>query len=129
METERFGEEIAEQLHPGSVILLFGEMGAGKTTLARGICRALGVEKIKSPSFIIVNVYDGEVPIYHIDLYRLCEMDNATAGEIEEYIWRGDGIKIIEWADRLPKELIPKNALRIRINKISHNERHITIEV
>jgi len=127
-ETEKFGEELACKLHRGMTVLLFGELGAGKTTFTRGICRALGAPLIKSPSFVIINVYSGIIPIYHIDLYRTGDMDTITAYEIQEFIWDDDAIRIVEWAERLPIELIPDDSIAIEIVRISKNEREFHIE-
>jgi len=114
-ETEAFGMRLAEDLSAGSVVAVSGELGAGKTVLARGIARGLGVEGyLKSPSFTIVNEYrEGRLPLYHIDLYRL--EGGALSAELglEEYLY-GDGVCVIEWAERAP-ELIPKDAIRITI--------------
>ena len=127
-ETERLGEELAHKLHQGMTVLLFGNLGAGKTTLTRGICRTFGASLTKSPSFIIINVYEGIIPVYHIDLYRVREMDTVTAGEIQEFLWNEDAVKIVEWAERLPEELVPLNAVHIEIERISENEREFLIE-
>jgi len=116
--TEALGKRLAEGLSAGSVVALRGELGAGKTVLARGIARGLGVEGyLKSPSFTIVNEYhEGRLPLYHIDLYRLpggvanCADDGLA---IEEYLY-GDGVCVIEWAERA-LSLIPDDAIRITI--------------
>jgi len=127
-ETEKFGEELSRQLKPGDTVLLSGSLGAGKTTLTRGICRGLGISIVKSPSFVIVNVYAGKFTVYHIDLYRVESLDPETAGEISEYIWDEDAIKIIEWAEHLPDELIPTGAIKIKLTQKSENQRTITVE-
>ncbi len=127
--TESFGEKIALALIPGTAILLYGALGAGKTTLTRGICRTLGVDSVKSPSYIIVNVYAGNrMTIYHIDLYRVPELDAITAGEIAEYMWDEDAIKIIEWAERLPAELVSGNYIAVKIEKVNNTNRRIKVE-
>jgi tRNA threonylcarbamoyladenosine biosynthesis protein TsaE len=118
-ETEELGERLAEGLSAGSVVALKGELGAGKTVFAKGVARGLGVEGyLKSPSFTIVNEYsEGRVPLYHIDLYRLAEdaMEDGEDGfAIEEYLY-GDGICIIEWAERAAT-LIPADAIRVSIS-------------
>ncbi len=116
--TEEFGKRLAEGLSAGSVVALRGELGAGKTVLARGIARGLGVEGyLKSPSFTIINEYhEGRIPLYHIDLYRLPE-GGADCGDdglaLEEYLY-GDGVCVIEWAERA-LSLIPDDAVMITI--------------
>ena len=127
-ETEKFGESLSRSLAPGDTLLLYGDLGAGKTTLTRGICRGLGISIVKSPSFVIVNVYAGKFTVYHIDLYRVENLDLETAGEISEYMWDEDAIKIVEWAEHLPDELIPTGAIRIKLTRKSENQRTITIE-
>ncbi len=128
-ETELLGEEIAKKIHRGTTILLYGELGAGKTTMTRGICRAFGIDMVKSPSFVMVNVYAGRgIDVYHIDLYRVSELDSETAGEIGEYLWDDDAIKIVEWAENLLDEIIPEKVVAVKIERVSDTEREITIE-
>ncbi len=116
--TEALGMRLAQGLSAGSVVALSGELGAGKTVLARGIARGLGVEGyLKSPSFTIINEYrEGRIPLYHIDLYRFPE-GGADCGDdglaLEEYLY-GDGVCIIEWAERA-LSLIPDDAIKITI--------------
>ncbi|MEH1922178.1 tRNA (adenosine(37)-N6)-threonylcarbamoyltransferase complex ATPase subunit type 1 TsaE [Nostoc sp.] len=104
--TLRLGITLGESLTPGSVILLEGDLGAGKTTLVQGIGKGLGiVEPIVSPTFTVINEYtEGRLPLYHLDLYRL-EPQEVTALNLESY-WEGvefiPGIVAIEWAERLP---------------------------
>ncbi|MHC5858668.1 tRNA (adenosine(37)-N6)-threonylcarbamoyltransferase complex ATPase subunit type 1 TsaE [Nostoc sp.] len=104
--TLRLGITLGESLTPGSVILLEGDLGAGKTTLVQGIGKGLGiVEPIVSPTFTLINEYtEGRLPLYHLDLYRL-EPQEVTALNLESY-WEGvefiPGIVAIEWAERLP---------------------------
>ena len=121
-ETEALGESLAEGLSAGSVVAIRGELGAGKTVLAKGIARGLGVSGyLKSPSFTIINEYsEGRIPLYHIDLYRLPEEGALEAGggiedglALEEYLY-GDGVCIIEWAERAVA-LIPDDAVRVTI--------------
>ncbi|MFP4498003.1 MAG: tRNA (adenosine(37)-N6)-threonylcarbamoyltransferase complex ATPase subunit type 1 TsaE [Vulcanimicrobiota bacterium] len=99
-ETTKLGIIIAHSLKPGDGVLLTGDLGAGKTALTRGICQGLGVEEtVKSPTFVLAWVYQGRVPVYHIDLYRLSDYD-----ELENIGWEemvdSDGIYIVEWADK-----------------------------
>ena len=127
METRALGERLAGQLRPGDVVLLEGELGAGKSELARGIARGLGVtETVTSPSFTILNVYEsGRCPLYHFDWYRLESADELYEMGLDEYLG-GDGIAVVEWPGRCP-EAVPENALRIRLEQAGENERKIEI--
>jgi tRNA threonylcarbamoyladenosine biosynthesis protein TsaE len=127
-ETEGLGRSLAERLKPGDVVALTGELGSGKTRFVQGIARGLDIKGyVKSPSFTIVNVYEGgRLPLYHIDLYRI-----ATGGELEglgleEYIY-GDGVSVIEWADRA-MDMLPEGAIIIKFSYKGECEREIEIE-
>ncbi len=126
-ETRALGERIAGQLRPGDVLLLEGDLGAGKSELTRGIARGLGVtETVTSPSFTILNVYEsGRCPLYHFDWYRLESADELYELGMDEYLG-GDGIAVIEWPGQCP-DAIPENAMRIRLEAAGENERKIDI--
>ena len=126
-ETRALGEKIAARLRPGDVLLLEGDLGAGKSELTRGIARGLGVtETVTSPSFTILNVYEsGRCPLYHFDWYRLESADELYEMGLDEYLG-GDGIAVVEWPGRCP-EAVPENALRIRLEQAGENERKIEI--
>jgi len=95
--TEAIGAEIARDLSPGDVVLVEGDVGAGKTTLIRGACRALGVrEPVTSPTFTIGARYAGRVPVSHLDLYRLEELDAEVPGLLDDYL-TPDAIAFVEW--------------------------------
>ncbi|MFH1379465.1 MAG: tRNA (adenosine(37)-N6)-threonylcarbamoyltransferase complex ATPase subunit type 1 TsaE [bacterium] len=99
-ETIRYGKNISSYLNPGDCVLLYGNLGSGKTVIARGIAQGLGItRRITSPTFTIINEYTGKVPFFHIDLYRLTSSDTVHVG-LEEYMW-GKGISVVEWAERL----------------------------
>jgi tRNA threonylcarbamoyladenosine biosynthesis protein TsaE len=113
-ETAALGERIGRILQPGAVVALRGGLGAGKTCLARGIARGLGVaENVTSPTYTIVSEYRGRVPLYHIDAYRL-----AGDGDFEDLGGRellgGEGVAIIEWSERIPRSL-PQEYVGIEI--------------
>lgn len=110
-ETRRFGERIGRMLQPGDVVLLSGELGAGKTVLAQGIGRGLGVpEPIKSSSFVIMNEYAGtRARLYHADLYRL--EDPAQVAELALDELAASGVLVVEWPERAPGELPPEYLL------------------
>ncbi len=124
-ETRALGERIAERLRPGDVLLLEGDLGAGKSELTRGIARGLGVkETVTSPTFTILNVYEsGRVPLYHFDWYRLESADELYELGMDEYLG-GDGIAVVEWPGRCP-EAVPDTAVRIRLETAGENERII----
>jgi tRNA threonylcarbamoyladenosine biosynthesis protein TsaE len=99
-ETEALGRALGEHLFPGAVILLNGELGAGKTVFARGVARGLGVEAtVQSPTFTLLNAHTGRLPFYHFDLYRL-----ETEGELYDLgfdeVLDGDGVSLVEWAGK-----------------------------
>jgi tRNA threonylcarbamoyladenosine biosynthesis protein TsaE len=96
-ETEAVGETLAAELTPGDVVLVSGDLGAGKTTLIRGASRALGVsEPVTSPTFTIGHTYAGRVPVSHLDLYRLAELDQEDPTLLEDYV-TPEAIAFIEW--------------------------------
>ena len=133
-ETIAFGERLGRYLQRGDIVLLFGDLGAGKTTLAQGICRGLGITEkyIRSPTFTLINEYQGNYPVYHIDLYRLDSFLEVEALGLEEFLF-SNGISIIEWAEKLsPKDnKVPGLGIdqRIEIHISSENENHRTFKI
>jgi len=126
-ETENIAAEFAVSLKSGDVVALFGDLGAGKTAFTRGISAALGADTniVSSPTFALLNEYDGDLKIHHFDLYRLenaplCELD-----WLDEYLF-GDGVTLIEWADYI-LPLLPENHIRVEIERLSEHEREIRI--
>jgi len=102
-ETRVLGENLGKCLEPGDTVLLFGDLGAGKTTLTQGICNGLGLaqgEYIRSPTFTLINEYEGKFPIYHIDLYRMESLEEIEALGLEEALF-GKGVAIVEWSEKL----------------------------
>jgi len=125
-ETVEFGKRIGAFLLPNDIVALIGPLGAGKTTLIQGIAEGIGVKDyVTSPTFIIINEYQGHLPFYHVDLYRLDEVKDIEDLGIEEYFKRG-GVCVIEWAEKL-KDLLPAKAERIEIEVVSENERKICV--
>lgn len=127
-ETIALARQYAKNLKPGDVIFLVGDLGSGKTTFTKGICKQLGVkEEVTSPSFVIVSEYESKIKVCHIDLYRLNASD-ISALCLEEY-FNTDGITMIEWADRLPRFRKQKNAgIYIFFKVKGKNQREICIE-
>jgi tRNA threonylcarbamoyladenosine biosynthesis protein TsaE len=102
-DTLTLGEKIGRHLEAGDIVFLFGDLGAGKTTLTQGIARGLGVAKeeyVRSPTFTLVNQYKGKVPVYHIDLYRIASSHELEDLGLEE-VFSSEGISIVEWAEKL----------------------------
>ena len=113
-ETEEIGAGLARGLEPGDVVLVRGELGAGKTTLIRGACRALGVEgPVRSPTFTIGSRYRGRVPVSHLDLYRLEDLGAEVPGLLDDYLGT-DSVAFVEWPDAVEPEL-ERVARRVRI--------------
>ena len=127
-ETRALGAKLAAHLQPGDVVLLQGDLGAGKSELARGVARGLGITgPVPSPSFTILNAYDeGSVPLYHFDWYRIHDPDEIGEMGFEEQLG-GDGVALIEWSERAP-EYLPERTLNIIIRTVDDNTREITME-
>ena len=126
-ETRALGERLSEQLQPGDVLLLLGNLGAGKSELTRGIAKGLGVESaVTSPSFTILNVYDeGRIPLYHFDWYRLESSEELFELGMDEYLG-GDGVAVVEWPTKCP-DAMPEDYLEVSIEPVGDDERRITL--
>lgn len=124
-ETRAIGQQLASALKAGDVVLLDGDLGAGKSELARGVARGLGIEgAVPSPSFTILNVYDeGRIPLYHFDWYRIEDSGEIYEMGMDEQLG-GDGIALIEWSEKA-KECLPERRLRIVIRTIDENTREL----
>ena len=126
-ETERAGEALAAELEPGDVIALVGERGAGKTCFVRGLVLGLGAgDVVASPTFVLVNRYQGRVPIHHLDAYRTSSLSEVLDLGFDELITSG-GITLIEWADRIAP-LVPRGAVWVRISGLGAEPRQIGID-
>lgn len=115
-ETSKIAEEFAKTLKHGDIVALSGDLGAGKTAFTAGVAKAFGVkESVTSPTFTIVNQYDGELTIYHFDAYRLENIDPDDCDWMDDYFF-ADGICIIEWAKNI-ETILPRGYINIRIEK------------
>ena len=131
-ETRQLGLELAARLRPNGTALLFGDLGSGKTVLTQGIASGLGLDPalVQSPTFTLIHEYDrgpgsdrGPVRLVHVDLYRL-QPEEVEAIGVEEFL-AGDGVKVVEWADRLPN---PPSAIEVRLRTgASPEEREVEI--
>ena len=127
-ETAAFGARLAEEIKPGTVIALTGDLGAGKTTLTKAIARGLGVtETLTSPTFTIVQEYEsGRMPVYHFDVYRVHDEDEMFELGFDDYL-HGKGVCLIEWAE-LVKDLLPEGTRWLKLEYgSSEDERICTI--
>jgi tRNA threonylcarbamoyladenosine biosynthesis protein TsaE len=135
-ETLQLGKSLGSSLIPGDIILLNGDLGAGKTHLTQGICNGVGLDEdsyIRSPTFTLINEYQGKLPIYHIDLYRIDSLKEIYSLGLEEILFN-QGITIIEWAEKLRSPKNHKNLLlniqdriEINIDIVSDTEREFTL--
>jgi tRNA threonylcarbamoyladenosine biosynthesis protein TsaE len=126
-ETEALGARLAAHLDPGDVVVISGDLGAGKTTLIRGACRALGVEDpVTSPTFTIGQRYDGRVPVAHLDLYRLGGLDEEDPALLEDYLDPGT-VAFVEWPAAAEPQLAGRRVTEVRIAHLGADRRRIEI--
>ena len=128
-ETEDIGARLARTLRPGAVLAYQGDLGMGKTAFTRGLARGLGCEgRVTSPTFTIVNEYEGPVPLFHFDLYRLEDADALFDIGWEDYLARG-GVCAVEWSERA-EDALPEDTLYVTIRRHPENDgwRIITIQ-
>jgi tRNA threonylcarbamoyladenosine biosynthesis protein TsaE len=129
-ETFNLGKQVGQQLSGGEILLLTGPLGAGKTIFVKGIASALGIdpEEVTSPSFTLVNPYEGRLPLYHIDLYRLDEGASAAhAVDLDELLANESAVIVIEWSERLGSYRLPPNIQRIAISGDGDDPRKIRL--
>ena len=126
-ETQAFGERIGRLLRAGDVVALQGELGSGKTTLIQGVARGLGRDPgtIKSPTFVLVREYPGDVPLVHVDGYRLDGPPSASWLDVD-LIFSPQKITLIEWAERFAG-LLPEHHLAVRLSHVSTNRRRLQL--
>lgn len=122
-ETILIAAKFARNLRAGDIVFLKGELGAGKTTFTKGLAQALRVKEaeVNSPTFILMNYYEGKLPIYHFDFYRINQESELSTMDLDEYIY-GKGISVIEWPERLGK-LAPQEFFQVDIGHKSEYQR------
>jgi tRNA threonylcarbamoyladenosine biosynthesis protein TsaE len=127
-ETRAWGSRLAGHLGEGSVLLLFGELGAGKTCLVKGIAAGLGLDpqRVHSPSFIMVNRYEGQPSLNHVDLYRLEEGEDFSDLGLEE-LFSGADVTVVEWAERLPVKARPLPRWEIHLKHAGDDHRRLRL--
>ena len=128
-DTSGVGREIAAKLRPGDVVLLYGDLGAGKTAFTKGLAEGLGVsrDEVSSPTFTIMQEYrGGRLPLFHVDLYRLNDPREIDDLGLEEIA--ADGVLAIEWAEKVPTRLIPSRFVKVRITHGDGDMRAIQVD-
>ena len=126
-ETAAAGEALGRDLGPGDVVALYGELGAGKTCFVQGLVRGLGVAgHATSPTFVLVNEYRGRLPVHHVDAYRTSSLTELIDLGLLD-LMGGDGVTLIEWADRA-EPLLPPRTVRVRLEGLGDEPRAITID-
>ena len=125
-ETIRFAKLFAHRIKPNDIVLLTGDLGAGKTTFVKGLAEGLGsLDLVQSPTYVYLQIYEANMPIFHFDLYRIHQESDFLAMGFEEYFTK-DGVTLIEWPERIPN-LSPSHAFHIRFDTVSENERTVLI--
>ena len=127
-ETEILGKQLGEQLQPNAVLCFFGNLGAGKTTFIKGV--VMGVQgsselQVTSPTFTYLNIYEGALPFYHFDLYRLRDADEFLSMGFEEMFY-AEGVCGVEWSEKI-ETILPPEIVEVRIEHLGGNKRKISI--
>lgn len=127
-ETMALGQRLAKTLPKQSILCLYGDLGSGKTTFVKGLAEGLGIESrlVNSPTFVLLNVYQGKRPLYHFDFYRLQSTEEIAAIGYDEFLY-GEGIAVIEWSERFGP-FLPSEHLRLEFIFKNETERLIKIE-
>jgi len=126
-ETQDFGARLGELARPGDIFLLVGKLGAGKTCLTQGIARGLGIrEYAASPSFVVVRELYGRLPLYHMDFYRLDNLEEIAELGLDDYFY-GKGVSVVEWAEK-GLSLLPAEHLLVEMSYISDTGRRLKLK-
>ncbi|MCE5318853.1 MAG: tRNA (adenosine(37)-N6)-threonylcarbamoyltransferase complex ATPase subunit type 1 TsaE, partial [Parachlamydia sp.] len=128
-ETRQLGQNLGQKLAPNAVVCFFGDLGAGKTTFIQGLVAGVtgcAPEDVCSPTFVYLNIYEGAKTVYHFDLYRLKDPEEFVKMGFDEYFQAG-GICCLEWSERIA-DLIPPDAIQVRINHVSEQKREICLK-
>ena len=128
-ETIQLAEKLGRQIKGSSVIALTGPIGSGKTHFIKGLSRGLGVKnpgEVKSPTFVLLHIYQGRLPIYHFDLYRLEKEEELDRIGFDEFVTNPETVSVIEWADRAPRH-IPSESIRVHLEILDSSRRKISI--
>ncbi len=128
-DTKALAYEFVKNLKGGEVVILQGDLGAGKTTFTQSVAKALGIkEPVTSPTFTLMNLYVGDkLKLYHFDMYRIEDIDEILETGLTEYFGNLDAVCFVEWAENI-KPLLPKKLVKISITKLGETERKFVIE-
>ena len=125
-ETERFAAAFASLLQPGEVVAFLGGLGAGKTAFVRGMASVMAPDaEVSSPTFALVNEYDGKLPLWHFDMYRITSVEDVYSTGFFDYLEMG-GVLAVEWSENITPAL-PKETVFVQIDRLSDTERKITV--
>ncbi|MCC5933947.1 MAG: tRNA (adenosine(37)-N6)-threonylcarbamoyltransferase complex ATPase subunit type 1 TsaE [Candidatus Cyclonatronum sp.] len=126
-ETLALGAEMAKNMASGDVICLFGDLGAGKTHFVKGVASAFGIpeKEVDSPTFVLIQEYEGTLPLYHFDAYRIASLEEARRLGMEEYFY-GDGICLIEWPERIAG-LLPEQRTEVHFSHTGPSSRRVEV--
>lgn len=127
-ETASIGLQLAKRLQKGAIVCFFGDLGSGKTTFIKGMAEAYSTkpqQQVHSPTFVYLNIYDGQTPLYHFDLYRLRDADEFLSMGFDEMLY-SDGICCIEWSERIAS-LLPQDCIRVEFMQLEEKTRQIKI--
>lgn len=124
-ETMALAQRLAGLVRPGDILCLFGDLGSGKTTFVKGLAKGLRIkaESVHSPTFVLMNIYDGRLPVFHFDLYRLNHVRDLDGIGYDEFLY-GDGVAVVEWADKLDSYM-PQAYFKIELKHKSPEQRSI----
>jgi tRNA threonylcarbamoyladenosine biosynthesis protein TsaE len=126
-ETQHLGIQLGKLAKAGDVVLLVGELGTGKTCLAQGIAWGLGIDDYTlSPSFVLIREYQGRLPLYHIDFYRIDSIEEVFDLGLDDYLY-GEGVCVVEWAEKA-FPVLPKEHLLVKLEHLGENERKLSLE-
>lgn len=127
-ETERYAEQLATNFIGGEVLLLHGDLGAGKTHFVKGLAKGLGVtDVITSPTFALHNSYEGRLTLNHFDFYRIDSSEEVAILGLDEFFYHKHAVSAIEWSENV-KDLLPRNCITVTIEKLSDNTRKIIVK-
>ncbi len=127
-DTQEFAKKFASNLKAGDVVLLFGQMGGGKTTFSKAVIKSLGFEGVvTSPTFALVNVYEAKFTVQHFDMYRLENISEAFEVGLDEMLKSKTALSLVEWPEKA-KEILPKNALKVFVRVVDENTREFEVE-